>query len=55
LRVQAQAGFMGRFRRRAGNFGPRLKRLGWAEAQVAGMGSAPTRTELAALFDGFVK
>jgi hypothetical protein len=56
LRVQAQTGFVGRFGRRAGNFGPRLNRgLEFAEAQVAGVGSAPTRPELAALFDGFME
>jgi hypothetical protein len=56
LRVQAQTGFVGRFRRRAGNFGPRVNQgLEFAEAQIAGVGSAPTRPELAALFDGFME
>ena len=56
LRVQAQTGFVGRLRRRAGNLDSRLNR-GWefAEAQIAGVGSAPARPELAALFDGFAE
>jgi hypothetical protein len=52
LRVQAQTGLVGRFGRRAGSLGHRLNRgLEFAEAQIAGVGSAPTRPELAALFD----
>jgi hypothetical protein len=56
LRVQAQTGLVGRFRGRAGDFGHRLNRgLEFAEAQIAGVASAPTRPELAALFDGFTE
>jgi hypothetical protein len=56
LRVQAQTGLVGRFRRRAGTFGYRGNQgLELAEAQIAGVGSAPTGPELAALFDGFAE
>ena len=47
---------VGRWAKAAANQGPRGKRnLGFAEAQIAGVGSAPTRPELAALFDGFAE
>ena len=54
LRVQAQAGLVGRFQgplRKWGHGG--VLGLGGAEAEVASVGPASARTELAALFEGF--
>ena len=56
LRVQAQAGLVGRFPgplRKWGQGG--VLGLGGTEAEVASVGPAPARTELAALLESLIK